>query len=135
MIYLYYDSRTGNVERFINKVVQITGWTAIRIQEDIEATEQGHLITYTTNFGKIPEKTERFMQEKAQLISSVTSSGNRNWGQNFGVAANKISESFHTPIAMKFELSGTMEDINQFIDIIKNQYYDSKRGSEKLDIA
>ena len=135
MIYLYYDSRTGNVERFINKVVQITGWTAIRIQEDIEATEQGHLITYTTNFGKIPEKTERFMQEKAQLISSVTSSGNRNWGQNFGVAANKISASFHTPIAMKFELSGTMEDINQFIDIIKNQYYDSKRGSEKLDIA
>ncbi|MGO3195462.1 MAG: class Ib ribonucleoside-diphosphate reductase assembly flavoprotein NrdI [Sphingobacteriaceae bacterium] len=135
MIYLYYDSRTGNVERFINKVVQITGWTAIRIQEDMEATEQGHLITYTTNFGKIPEKTERFMQEKADLISSVTSSGNRNWGQNFGVAANKISETFHAPIAMKFELSGTMEDINQFIDIIKNQYYDSKRGSEKLDIA
>ena len=66
MIYLYYDSRTGNVERFINKVVQITGWTAIRIQEDMEATEQGHLITYTTNFGKIPEKTERFMQEKAR---------------------------------------------------------------------
>lgn len=135
MIYLYYDSRTGNVERFINKVVQITGWSAIRIQDDIDVTEQGHLITYTTNFGKIPEKTERFMRANAHLIHSVTSSGNRNWGQNFGVAANKTSEAFSVPVAMKFELSGTMEDINQFIDIIKNQYYDSKRGSEKLDIA
>jgi protein involved in ribonucleotide reduction len=51
------------------------------------------------------------------------------------VAADKLSEIFDIPTAMKFELSGTMEDINQFIDIIKNQYYDSKRGSEKLDIA
>ncbi|MBV2226193.1 MULTISPECIES: class Ib ribonucleoside-diphosphate reductase assembly flavoprotein NrdI [Sphingobacterium] len=135
MIYLYYDSRTGNVERFINKVVQITGWTAIRIQDDLEGKEAGHLITYTTNFGKVPDKTDAFMKEKSHLISSVTSSGNRNWGRNFAVAADKISEIFDIPTAMKFELSGTMEDINQFIDIIKNQYYDSKRGSEKLDIA
>lgn len=135
MIYLYYDSRTGNVERFINKVVQITGWTAIRIQEEMNAVERGHMVTYTTNFGKIPEKTERFLQQNGNLMHSVTSSGNRNWGQNFGIAANKIAAAFDIPIAMKFELSGTMEDINQFIDIIKNQYYDSKRGSEKLDIA
>jgi len=135
MIYLYYDSRTGNVERFINKVVQITGWTAIRIQEGMEAKETGHLITYTTNFGKVSEKTDAFMREQSHLINSVTSSGNRNWGRNFAVAADKLSEIFDIPTAMKFELSGTMEDINQFIDIIKNQYYDSKRGSEKLDIA
>ncbi|MGJ1203614.1 class Ib ribonucleoside-diphosphate reductase assembly flavoprotein NrdI [Sphingobacterium lactis] len=135
MIYLYYDSRTGNVERFINKVVQITGWTALRIQDGLEVQEAGHLITYTTNFGKVPEKTETFMQQQAHLISSVTSSGNRNWGRNFAIAADKISENFDIPTAMKFELSGTLEDINQFIDIIKNQHYDSKRGSEKLDIA
>jgi len=135
MIYLYYDSRTGNVERFINKVSQITGWIAIRIQEEMEIKESGHLVTYTTNFGKVPEKTEAFMKKQAHLISSVTSSGNRNWGRNFGVAADKITEIFDIPTAMKFELSGTMEDINQFIDIIKNQHYDSKRGSEKLDIA
>jgi protein involved in ribonucleotide reduction len=42
---------------------------------------------------------------------------------------------YDIPLAFKFELSGTMEDINQFVDIIKNQYYDSKRSSKKLDIA
>lgn len=135
MIHLYYDSRTGNVDRFISKVTQITGWTATRIQEDTVATKQGHLVTFTTNFGKIPEKTLAFMEKYNHLIDSVTSSGNRNWGRNFGVAADKISENYNIPLAMKFELSGTLVDINEFIEKIKNQYYDSKRGSEKLDIA
>lgn len=135
MIHLYYDSRTGNVDRFISKVVQVTGWKATRIQEDTVATEHGHLVTFTTNFGKVPEKTEAFIARYNHLICSVSSSGNRNWGRNFAIAANKISEKYSIPLAMKFELSGTLVDINEFIEIIKNQYYDSKRGSEKLDIA
>ena len=78
---------------------------------------------------------EDFASKNSAKLYSVTSSGNRNWGRNFGVAADKVAANFEIPLAFKFELSGTMEDINQFIDIIKNQYYDSKRGSKKLDIA
>ncbi len=135
MVHLYYDSRTGNVQRFINKVIQITGWQAHKIDSDLQPEEAGHLITYTTNLGCVPEKTAAFMNTYASQIFSVTSSGNRNWGRNFGLAADKVSEIYDISLAMKFELSGTMEDINQFIDIIKNQYNDSKRGSKKLDIA
>ena len=132
---LYYDTKTGNVQRFINKVVQITGWTAIRIEKDMLIEEEGHLVTFTTNFGQVPAITEDFAAKNSSKLFSVTSSGNRNWGRNFGVAADKVAALHEIPLAFKFELSGTMEDINQFIDIIKNQYYDSKRGSKKLDIA
>lgn len=135
MIHLYYDSRTGNVQRFIEKVLQITGWNAQRIDNEMVVEEPGHLITFTTNFGQIPANTEAFLAKNSDQIFSVTSSGNRNWGRNYGVAADKISAIYDIPQAFKFELSGTMEDINQFIEIIKNQYYDSKRGSKKLDIA
>src|SRR5690606_10550171 len=135
MIHLYYDSKTGNVRRFIEKVIQVTGWSAHRIQEHMDVEVPGHLVTFTTNFGKIPTLTEEFMKSHHDKIFSVTSSGNRNWGRNFGVAGDKVAEMYDIPLAFKFELSGTMEDINQFIDIIKNQYYDSKRGSKKLDIA
>jgi len=135
MSLLYYDSRTGNVQRFINKVVQITGWTAIRIDKDMLITEPGHLVTFTTNFGQVPANSAAFLTNNANKIYSVSSSGNRNWGLNFAVAADKIGAMYDIPLAFKFELSGTMEDINQFIDIIKNHYYDSKRGSKKLDIA
>lgn len=135
MVHLYYDSKTGNVQRFINKVVQITGWEAHKIESGIELIQEGHLITYTTKMGSVPDITSSFMDKHANKIFSVTSSGNRNWGKNFGLAANKVSEDYDVPLAMKFELSGTMEDINQFIEIIKHQYNDSKRGSKKLDIA
>ncbi|MFD2600266.1 class Ib ribonucleoside-diphosphate reductase assembly flavoprotein NrdI [Sphingobacterium corticis] len=134
-MHIYYDSKTGNVDRFINKVIQITGWKATRIQEDTVPTEVGHLVTYTINFGKVPEKTLAFTEKYNHLIHSVSSSGNRNWGRNFAVAADKLAENFDLPVGLKFELSGTLVDINEFIDIIKNQYYDSKRRSEKLDIA
>ncbi len=135
MVHLYYDSKTGNVQRFINKVIQITGWHAHKIEDGLEIQASGHLITYTTKIGYMPEKTKLFMDNHAEKIYSVTSSGNRNWGRNFGLAADKVSEDYDIPLAMKFELSGTMEDINQFIEIIKHQYNDSKRGSKKLDIA
>ena len=135
MIHLYFDSKTGNVQRFIDKVVQITGWQAIKIQKDMIIEESGHLVTFTTNFGKIPPLTEEFLAQNSSRLFSVTSSGNRNWGRNFAVAADKAAAIYEIPLAFKFELSGTMEDINQFIEIIKNQYYDSKRGSKKLDIA
>ena len=135
MIHIYYDSKTGNVQRFMDKVIQITGWSATRIQKDMIVEESGHLVTFTTNFGQIPANTEDFLNHNSSKIYSVTSSGNRNWGRNFGVAADKAAANYDIPLAFKFELSGTMEDINQFIDIIKNQYYDSKRGSKKLDIA
>ena len=135
MVHIYYDSRTGNVQRFINKVTQITGWQAHKIEADMKMEASGHLVTYTTKIGSIPDKTKVFLEQHARKIHSVTSSGNRNWGQNFGRAGNKVSEDYDIPLAMKFELSGTMEDIHQFIEIIKHQYNDSKRGSKKLDIA
>ncbi|EEI92524.1 nrdI protein [Sphingobacterium spiritivorum ATCC 33300] len=135
MVHIYYDSKTGNVQRFMDKLTQITGWQGHKITEDLEVTEPGHLVTFTTNFGQVPEQTLLFMKRASAMISSVTSSGNRNWGRNFGLAADKIAADFDIPLAFKFELSGTMEDINQFIDIIKNHNYDSERGSKKLDIA
>ncbi|CAM3574278.1 class Ib ribonucleoside-diphosphate reductase assembly flavoprotein NrdI [Sphingobacterium prati] len=135
MIHIYYDSRTGNVQRFMDKVAQITGWQIHKINADLAVNHPGHLVTFTTNFGQVPENTKEFMKREAKNIYSVTSSGNRNWGPNFGLAADRISQDFDIPLAFKFELSGTMEDINQFIDILKNFCDGSKRSSKKLDIA
>jgi len=135
MIHLYYDSKTGNVRRFVEKVVRMTGWQAHRIEAGMEVRRTGHLVTYTTKIGFVPDATKLFMDEHADWIHSVTSSGNRNWGRNFGLAADKVSRDYDVPLAMKFELSGTPDDIHQFIDIIKNRYNETKRGSQELDIA
>ncbi|WP_353185818.1 class Ib ribonucleoside-diphosphate reductase assembly flavoprotein NrdI [Parapedobacter lycopersici] len=135
MEWIYYDSKTGNVERFIQKVAALTGWHVQKIQPGMMAEHAGHLVTFTTRFGEIPETTRHFLQQAQACLHSVSSSGNRNWGQNFGLAGDRIAAEYGLPLAFKFELSGTMEDVKQFIDIIATKYYGNKRGSKELDFA
>lgn len=122
---IYYDSKTGNVERFISKVSSATGWHCIKISDSITVNRHVHLVTYTTKIGGIPDSTRLFMERCGQYIISVSSSGNRNWGPNFGLAADKISTKYTIPILIKFELSGLDRDIDTFIQAVKD-YADKK---------
>ncbi len=51
-----YDSKTGNVKRFINKLKL----PAVQIEEQMTIEEPYVLITYTTGFGQIPERVSSF---------------------------------------------------------------------------
>jgi protein involved in ribonucleotide reduction len=135
MIRIYYDSKTGNVERFINKVREATGWVMQRVDAERPIDQPGHLVTFTTRFGEIPDTTTSFLQSNADKILSVSSSGNRNWGRNFGLAADKIASLYHLPLLLKFELSGTMDDIQHFIASIEHHHNDNQRHRQELDFA
>ena len=120
-MFIYYDSKTGNVQRFVDKVKkERPEWNYIKISEDTDENE-GHLITFTTKFGEVPEKTEKFMMRNnnKNYIKSVSSSGNMNWGTLFALAADKISEKYNVPVLMKFELSGTHPQVEYLINYIE----------------
>ncbi len=117
---IYYDSKTGNVERFIAKVSAITNWRCIKITSSMFVFDYGHFVTYTTKIGSIPDSTSAFMNENREYILSVSSSGNMNWGDNFARAADKVSKEHHIPILIKFELSGLVRDVNNFIQKVKD---------------
>jgi protein involved in ribonucleotide reduction len=119
MTWIYYDSKTGNVERFMNRLKLYRDWNLQKIDAAFRPEHPGHLVTYTTGFGEVPLSTMEFLRENSGLIRSVTASGNKNWGPNYGLAATKIAEEFQLPVLMRFELSGTMADIQQFIDKIE----------------
>lgn len=119
MTWIYYDSKTGNVERFVNRLKLHRDWTIQKIDEASKPLHEGHLITYTTGFGEVPVSTLRFLDENSSMIKSVSSSGNKNWGPNYAKAATRISDQFKLPILMQFELSGTMADIQKFIEKIE----------------
>jgi len=123
MTWIYYDSKTGNVERFVNRLRAHRDWNIQKIDDVMELTHPGHLITYTTGIGEVPASTLRFLKMNSSFIETVTSSGNRNWGANFAVAATKISQEFQLPVLMQFELSGTMTDLQKFIDNIEGNIY------------
>lgn len=105
-----YDSCTGNVKRFVGKLDH----EHIRIDAELKVQRPFVLITYTTGFGQVPERTMRFLEQNAAWLRGVAASGNRNWGTRFGLAADHISRLFQVPILMKFELSGTASDVERF---------------------
>lgn len=107
-----YDSKTGNVRRFVKKL----NIDAIEINEDLILEELFVLITYTTGFGQVPQKVLQFLEKNHSNLLGVAASGNRNWGNNFCKSADTISNMYNVPIIHKFELSGTNKDVDKFLD-------------------
>ena len=122
-MYIYYDSKTGNVERFIKKMqMQRPEWHVIKIKPEMTIENEGHFLTFTTKIGEIPVTTNKFLRNEnnSKLLKSVSSSGNRNWGQFFALAADKIQQKYGIPVLMKFELSGTNTEVENYIDYLEN---------------
>ena len=123
-MFVYYDSKTGNVQRFIDKIKkERPEWSFVKISGDMEILENGHLVTFTTNFGEIPDTTEKFLENEnnRKCIKSISSSGNMNWGTLFGKATDNIEEKYGIPVLMKFELSGTHVQVEYFINSVENK--------------
>lgn len=106
-----YDSRTGNVGRFVAKLPV----RSVRIREDLTMDEPFVLVTYTTGFGNVPEKVLHFLKRNGNRLIGVAASGNRNWGANFARSADLISGMYEVPVLGKFELSGTARDVEAFM--------------------
>jgi len=109
---IYYTSLTGNVRRFVSK----TGLAAEEIKPSLIATEPFVLVTYTIGFGMVPPKVTRFLEKNGGLLKAVAASGNRNWGDNYGRAGDVIAEQYGVPLLLKFELAGTEEDVQTFVE-------------------
>ncbi|WP_317259115.1 class Ib ribonucleoside-diphosphate reductase assembly flavoprotein NrdI [Paenibacillus sp. J5C2022] len=106
-----YYSITGNVRRFVQRI----GLPFREIAGPYEVVDEPYIIvTPTTGFGQVPEKVDRFIRYNADEIRGVAVSGNRNWGRNFGAAGEKIAEAYAVPLLLRFELSGTDEDVRKF---------------------
>lgn len=113
---IMYDSLTGNVKRFANKLKE-RGFECVNIKDIKTVNKSFVLITYTINFGKVPESTINFLESEnnKMFIKGISSSGNKNWGSSFGNAADIISHIYNVPIISKFELQGTQKDVDYFI--------------------
>lgn len=111
-----YDSLTGNIQRFINKLEM----RSIKITPDLVINEPFVLITYTTGFGEVPKSVDHFLTQNNQYIKGVVGSGNINWGQHYCGAAEIISKQYDIPLLHKFELSGNKNDVEKIKQEVLN---------------
>ncbi len=114
-----YESKTGNVRRFIKALQQELDIESIEITDNTIITQEFIHITYTIGFGEVPERTLNFIKKNKNKIRGVVVSGNKVWGDNYGLAGDKLSAKFHIPLLLKFELSGTKQDLQKIIQEVK----------------
>lgn len=114
-----YESKTGNVRRFIKALQQELDIESIEITDDTIITQEFIHITYTIGFGEVPERTLNFIKKNKNKIRGVVVSGNKVWGDNYGLAGDKLSAKFHIPLLLKFELSGTKQDLQKLIQEVQ----------------
>ncbi|KFC32396.1 class Ib ribonucleoside-diphosphate reductase assembly flavoprotein NrdI [Bacillus subtilis] len=114
-----YESKTGNVRRFVKALQQELDIEAIEITDDTIITQKFIHITYTIGFGEVPERTLNFIKKYKNKIRGVVVSGNKVWGDNYGLAGDKLSAKFHIPLLLKFELSGTKQDLQKLIQEVQ----------------
>lgn len=120
---IVFFSKTHNTERFIEKVgfESLEGLEAVKGYENDIYQEPFILITYTTGFGEVPKEVKKFVNHNKDFIQGVVSSGNRNWGTLFGAAGDEIAQRCNVPLLMKFELAGTLLEVNKFRNLLINK--------------
>ncbi|QKS04790.1 class Ib ribonucleoside-diphosphate reductase assembly flavoprotein NrdI [Bacillus halotolerans] len=114
-----YESKTGNVRRFVKALQQEFDVEAIEVTGDTIVNQEFIHITYTIGFGEVPERTLNFINKNKNKIRGVAVSGNKVWGDNYGLAGDKLSAKFHIPLLLKFELSGTEQDLQKIIQEVQ----------------
>ncbi|MBF0713414.1 class Ib ribonucleoside-diphosphate reductase assembly flavoprotein NrdI [Gemella sp. GH3] len=110
---IVYFSLTGNCKKFLS-FCKIPEKDVIFLK-DVDYVDYEYIVmTPTIGFGEVPLPVKKFLDKNSKFARGVVSSGNRNWGVNFAVAADIISRDYNIPVLMKFELLGNMQDIEKF---------------------
>ncbi|MGL4971844.1 MAG: class Ib ribonucleoside-diphosphate reductase assembly flavoprotein NrdI [Culicoidibacterales bacterium] len=112
MAMIVYASKTQNVARFVKKLKYNKKMAIVSGEERLE--QPFILVTYTTGFGEIPKEVQKFLEHNHHWIVGVAASGNRNWGDNFAKAGQKIAMQYQTKLVHKFELAGLAQDVEIF---------------------
>lgn len=115
---IYFSGATEFTHRFVEKL----GLPAERIPlmtkevPDFIAEEEFVLITPTYESktqGYVPRQVTLFLNNPANRakMRAVIGTGNMNFGVDYTVAADKISEKVGIPVLYRLELAGTEEDV------------------------
>lgn len=110
---IVYFSLTGNCRKFLN-FCKLPEEDIIFLSDVKEVDFDYILLTPTIGFGEVPIKVKKFLDKHSDRAKGVVASGNRNWGANFGLAADIINRDYGIPVLMKIELLGNTREIEQF---------------------
>lgn len=117
---VYFSSISGNTRKFVEKLGFPSQRLPLRTGEDAPVMDRPFVLCVPT-YGRprsgaaIPPQVMKFLREprNRELMLGVMGAGNTNFGEDFGIAADKIAAKCQVPVLYKFELMGTSEDVTR----------------------
>lgn len=123
-IVVYYSGKTGNTKRFLERVESLQN--LVPLKEDLTINTPYVLFSssYADRYGNnaLPLPVKKFLESEINQknLKGVGTSGNKNFGENYGIAGDYISKKFNVPLLMKFELFGTKSDEEKYKEVMKS---------------
>lgn len=117
---VYFESMTGNVRRFLAKVVERVGVELRDLKTAPAPTEPFVLMTHTFGRGEVPIQTARFLDAHGALLRGVAVSGSYHWGENFGRAGDVIARQYGVPLIVRVNKSGDDGDAERLAAWLRN---------------
>ncbi|MEJ4100786.1 class Ib ribonucleoside-diphosphate reductase assembly flavoprotein NrdI [Corynebacterium mastitidis] len=123
MLVVYFSSATENTHRFVRKLGFPAQRIPLRRTDPPLRVDRPYVLVCPTygggasisrqNVRPVPAQVIRFLNDEhnRSLIRAVVSSGNTNFGADYGKAGDVIAAKCKVPYVYRFELLGTPEDV------------------------
>lgn len=139
---VYWSSKTGNTQYFCSNLP--SDWNVLKLsnigilEKPLLDNEKFFIIvpTYADNDGKhaVPKAVINFVKAceangSINNLVGIVGTGNRNFGEYFGYAADVVSSRTQKPVIFKFELRGTPDEVSRCVQIMTKIMKDIKDGN------
>lgn len=115
---VYFSTHSGNTHKFVKSLGMPNRRIPISPKDEMIKADQPFVLvvpTYAGNDGSgaVPKQVIKFLNNKnnRELMVGVIAGGNTNFGKYYGYAGNVISKKCNVPLLYKFELTGTLKEI------------------------
>lgn len=116
---IYFSNITNNTAKFVEKL-EWDNVLRIPIQGQLETIPDSPYVLICPSYGSlrsghIPRQVKRFLAqpEAVEQLKGVIGTGNINFGEEYTLAADRISQKFNIPILYRLELAGTSIDVEK----------------------
>lgn len=113
---VYFSSGTLNTHRFVERLNLPSTRIPIDHRQPVRDITEPYVLIVPTyargdGTGSVVKPVIKFLNQHRHLMLGVISSGNRNFGEYYGYAADVISAKCGVPVLYKFELMGSDQDV------------------------
>lgn len=112
---VYFTTNSKTTERFVENINRpLTLLTSSLVYDS------PFILTLPTYNGRVIKPVKEFLSNQTNIgnLKGVIGTGNKNFGKDYAIAADIISNRFNVPLIHKVELLGTMEDIDKIHEVL-----------------